>query len=236
VGKASRQNRAAQLVREQRVKERQRQRRRRLRLIALAGVLLAGLIGVGAWQVAKPTDVATPASATTDGHGLAVGSGPVTVELYFDFLCPACRQFDGASRPILDEYLDQRRITLIYRPISILDRASTTRYSTRAAAAAGCAADAGLLAEFVPAMMAQQPAEGTAGLSNDEIVQIGGDVGLPDSFGRCVRDEDFGEWVVSNTDIAADRGVQGTPTVFVNDTKLDDLSIETLTTAIDIAE
>jgi protein-disulfide isomerase len=35
---------------------------------------------------------------------------------------------------------------------------------------------------------------------------------------------------------AADRGVQGTPTVFVDDTMLDDLSIETLTAAIDTAE
>lgn len=197
-------------------------------------LLLAGVVGIGVWQATRPSDAAVPAAATADGNAVAVGTGPVTVELYLDFLCPACRQFDAAARPILDDYLDDGTITLVYRPIAILDERTTTEFSTRAAAAAGCAADAGALDEFVAGMMANQPTEDSAGMSDDEIIQIGAAAGATDStFATCVSDGTYRDWASRNTDAALDRGVQGTPTVYVDGTMLDRLGLNDLTAAID---
>ena len=139
MSQATKQKVAAQRAKERRAQEQRRRRTRWLSVVAVAGVVGAGLIGVAQWQASKPTDVAVPVSATADGTGLPVGTGPVTVELYLDFLCPACRQFDAAARPVLDEYLADDAIELVYRPIAILDRVTTTEFSTRAASAAGCA-------------------------------------------------------------------------------------------------
>jgi protein-disulfide isomerase len=228
----TRQKQANRVVREMRA----RQRRRRTlwtSLLAVAVLLVAGVTGVVSWQLSRPSGAAAPAAATDDGTGFAVGTGPVTVEIYFDFLCPSCRRFEQAAAPTLDRYLAEKKVTLVYRPIAILDEASTTRYSTRAGAAGACAAERGKLHEFVAAMMDRQPAEGTAGLSDDEIVGIGGGVGLTgEDFGACVRGDAYHDWLTSNTEAAAGRGVQSTPTVLVNGARLDNPTPERLTAAI----
>jgi protein-disulfide isomerase len=228
----TRQKQANRVVREMRA----RQRRRRTlwtSLLAVAVLLVAGVTGVVSWQLSRPSGAAAPAAATDDGTGFAVGTGPVTVEIYFDFLCPSCRRFEQAAAPTLDRYLAEKKVTLVYRPIAILDEASTTRYSTRAGAAGACAAERGKLHEFVAAMMDRQPAEGTAGLSDDEIVGIGGGVGLTgEDFGTCVRGDSYHDWLTSNTEAAAGRGVQSTPTVLVNGARLDNPTPERLTAAI----
>lgn len=239
MAKATRARRPARAV-QQRLAARQRRAHRRragwVTAVAAAVLLVAGLAGVGVWQAARPSQVAVPEAATADGAGVAVGTGPVTVELYLDFLCPACRQFDAAARPALDQYLADGTVTLVYRPIAILDQRTTTEFSTRAAAAAGCAADAGTLDEFVAAMMDRQPAEGSAGLSDDEIIQIAATVGVTEpGFDGCVSEGTYRDWVARNTDAAFDRGVQGTPTVYVDGTRLELRGMADLVSAIDAA-
>ncbi|NEE00624.1 DsbA family protein [Phytoactinopolyspora halotolerans] len=203
--------------------------------MAISGLVAAGLVGMAVWQASAPgDDVATPTATSSAGDGLSTGSGPVEVEIYLDFLCPACRVFDEAARPMLDAYLAEDEITLTYHTIAILNRASTTEYSTRAAGAAGCAADGGEIDAFVGAMMQRQPAEGGPGLSDDEIVEIGVDVGLTGSdFAECVRDGVYHDWADGATDAAADRGVAGTPTVYVGGTQVTELSLQSLAEAIE---
>jgi protein-disulfide isomerase len=58
------------------------------------------------------------------------------------------------------------------------DEASTTNYSTRAAAASGCAADGGRFVQYAHALFAGQPPEGGPGLSDMELADIGRAVGL----------------------------------------------------------
>lgn len=205
-------------------------------VLAATVLLLAGVAGVVAWQAGKPDDTVAPRAASADGLGLPVGTGPVVVEVYLDFLCPACKQFHDAARATLDDYLADGTITLVYRPIAFLDRLTTTGFSTRAAAVAGCAADAGRIEEFVAAMMASQPPEGSAGLSDDEIIQISAEAGLTDAgFVTCVRAGSYLDWVDRTTDAASDRGVTGTPTVFVNGERLELSTIDEFTAAIEAA-
>lgn len=202
----------------------------------MTALLAAGLVGAVLWQANQPDQVTPPASATSDGTGLPVGSGPVTVEVYLDFLCPACAAFDAAARPVLDRYLAEGTVTVVYRPIAILDRNTTTEYSTRAAAAAACAAGSDQFTGFVASMLENQPVGQPAGLSDDQIVALGTEAGITDSgFGQCVRDGEYRDWVTRGTNDAFDRGVQGTPTVFVNGTRLSELSVPALRAAVDAA-
>jgi protein-disulfide isomerase len=204
--------------------------------VAATALLVVALVGVAVWQANRPDEATVPVGAVADGHGVPVGTGPVTVELYLDFLCPACKQFDTAARPALEQYLADGTVTLVYRPIAILDRLTSTEFSTRAAAAAGCAADGAGLDRFVALMMDRQPPEGSAGLSDDEIVQIGRDAGLTGpGFGQCVRDGTYLDWAAANTDASADRGVQGTPTVYVDGAELTAPSLDRLVAAVDAA-
>jgi protein-disulfide isomerase len=207
----------------------QRRRRRTIIVSVAAAVLLvvAGLVGFVVYLNQKPPAAsATPAHTTADGTGIQVSSGPVPVDLYVDYLCPNCKRFEDSAQSTLDDLVAKQKITLVYHPIAILDPSTDPPgYSTRAGSAAGCAADAGKFPEYTKALFARQPAEGSAGLTDDQLVQIGVGIGLTgDGFAQCVRAEKYSAWMAHNTDAAAGKGINGTPTVLVRGKSIDPTS------------
>jgi protein-disulfide isomerase len=157
-----------------------------------------------------------PAGTPADGGGIALGDGPVRVDTYIDFLCPFCRMFEEQNGKALDELSDGGYITLVYHPLGFLDRLSTTRYSTRAAAASGCASDEGGFRQYLYTLYDNQPPEGSAGLSDEELIQLGLQTGLDERFGRCVLNGVYIPWAEYETAMAIQRGVSGTPSVYVD--------------------
>ncbi|OLB77438.1 MAG: hypothetical protein AUI14_15970 [Actinobacteria bacterium 13_2_20CM_2_71_6] len=210
---------ANRVVREQLARE---QRRRRTIIVSIAAAALLVIAGLVGWAVyanqAPPANYAVPAHASGDRTGIVASSGPVTVDFYLDFLCPNCKRFEGDTSSTMDDLVAKKGITLVYHPIAILDASTNPPgYSTVAGAASGCAADAGKFPEYLKALYAKQPAEGSAGLTDDQLVQIGVDIGLTDaSFAQCVRDHRYSAWMAHNTDTAASKGIHATPTVLVN--------------------
>ncbi|GAA3790501.1 hypothetical protein GCM10022226_06910 [Sphaerisporangium flaviroseum] len=157
-----------------------------------------------------------PAGATEGGDGIVVGDGPVIVDAYIDFQCPFCKQFELTSGPTLDQLVENRRITVVYHPMAFLDAASTNQYSSRAASASGCASDQGMFMEYAYGLFVNQPPEGGPGLSDDELIELGTTVGITDPvFEACVRRHTYIEWAAYVTARAVQRGVNATPTVFV---------------------
>ena len=65
-------------------------------------------------------------------------------------------------------------------------------------------------------MYEQQPAEGSEGLSDEQIAKIAADAGVPADVVDGFTDDTFRPWVASVTREAFDSGVQGTPTVKIN--------------------
>jgi len=165
---------------------------------------------------AIPSSVAVPTHATRSGDGIAVGSGPVSVEAYIDFLCPFCRQFEERSASLLERYVDQGIITMVYHPLGFLDQLSVPGgYSTRAAAASACASDVDMFLQYKDALFANQPEEGGPGLDDEELVELGRTVGIDDPrFADGVFSGTYQPWVRFVTELAIERGV-GTPTVLV---------------------
>ena len=179
-------------------------------LIAVVAIVAAGLIGWGIYESQRPTTYATPAS-------LAVGDGPVTVDMYVDLMCPVCKNFEGSAGPALNQLVADHKIKIVYHPIAILDDRSSTSYSTRAGAAVAASAGTGKLQPYLTALYNAQPAEGSAGLSNAELTRIGGTVGITDpSFADAVNSGRYQSWVTHTTEEADANGVRSTPTVLVN--------------------
>jgi protein-disulfide isomerase len=157
-----------------------------------------------------------PAGATPEGDGIIAGKGLVRVDAYIDFLCPFCRQFELSSGGTLADLVASGQASIAYHPMNFLDEASTTRYSTRAAAASGCAADQGRFTEFGHALFVHQPPEGGPGLSDEELAAIGREIGLTSpAFTGCLADKPYLDWPSFVTERAAAAGVSGTPTVVV---------------------
>jgi protein-disulfide isomerase len=226
---------AARVVREQLARERRRRRTLWTSVIAVAVLVIGGVVGWGVYASQRSGGYHVPAGATEDGSGIATGSGPVTIDVYEDFLCPACRAFEEQTGTTLDQLAAEGKARVVYHPVAILDRYSTTRYSTRSSAASGCAAEGGKFREYAHALFAHQPPEGGAGLSNDELIRIGRDVGLGDDFASCVRDGKYRSWTEHVTDAAAEQGVHGTPTIRVAGEDVRDRSPEGIRAAVEAA-
>ncbi|HEX6501047.1 MAG TPA: thioredoxin domain-containing protein [Micromonosporaceae bacterium] len=235
----AKQKQANRIVREQLARERRRRRAVLTSVVAVVVVLLAGIVGWAVYSAQKPASYHTPKNATSGAAGL-VAANPdtkTTVEVYLDYLCPHCKAFEDEAASTLDQMVADKRIKLVYHPIAILDRDSNPPgYSTRAAAASACASDVGKLIPFTKQMYAQQPAEGSAGLTDDQIIDAAKTAGITDpSFATCVKSGKYTSWVAHVTDEAARSGVNSTPTVLV-DGKQIDATVGALTAAVDKAQ
>ena len=157
-----------------------------------------------------------PAGVTPEGDGVLTGDGPVCVDAFIDFLCPYCRRFELSSGPTLALMVADREVSIGYHPMNFLDEASTTSYSTRAAAASGCAADQGRFADYAHALFVHQPPEGGPGLSDAELAGLGPEAGLDGAeFAACLSGGPYLGWPPYVTALATAAGVSATPTVLV---------------------
>ncbi|WP_229073122.1 thioredoxin domain-containing protein [Actinoplanes sp. DH11] len=221
-GKRDRTTQAREIVAKQQAAE----RRRKVTLWTSVGVVLvlflAGLVGYTVMSRQDDGTLVTPAAAVDDGTAFAVGNGPVTVDVYEDFLCPACANFEKASGATLQEMATASKITLRIHPVAILDRFSNgTEYSTRSAGAAAAAAEEGKFLELHNVLYANQPAENSDGLSNDKIVELAKSVGLTsETFATAVNEGTYKAWATKATEKFSDRDFTGTPTIVVNGTQL----------------
>jgi len=166
-----------------------------------------------------PVPTQIPAGATAAGDGIVLSEGPVIVDAYIDFQCPFCRAFELSSGRPLAAMAAEGAITLIYHPMSFLDAASTTRYSSRAGSAAGCAADRNMFLEYAYLLFENQPPEGGPGLTGAQLAALGAEVGLTDpGFESCVLGRRYLDWPPYVTEVALARGVEAAPAVLVDGT------------------
>ncbi|HYJ67688.1 MAG TPA: DsbA family protein [Nocardioidaceae bacterium] len=228
-----RQTRAAQMRRD---RERASARRTRLVTGSIVAAVVVLVVAAGVAIFASQRDTGQrPDGVTSDNGYLVTADGlesdeasdaltPVKVVFYEDFQCPICRQFESAVAGYVDQQLKFNAITVEYRPIAILNRFSTTEYSTRSAAAAACVFDdAGIEAfyKYHAQLFQNQPEENSPGLSDSELSTLAEQVGA-DSASSCIEGDDYEGWVSEATDQASQDNVNGTPTVLVDGKEVTD--------------
>lgn len=206
---------------------------RRTRAVVVGSVVVAMLIIVVAIAVALQQggggegQTSTPPDNAVDEYALAMGDddAPVEVTVYEDMMCPYCGLFEQVSSDRLKEYAESGDVQVRYHVVSFLDRASEDRYSTRAANALAVVLDtAGREAavEFHDALFENQPEEGGAGLSDDEMIEMAVEAGASeDAIRGPIEDLKFEPWVENATEEWSKRGFTGTPAVAVNGEKVE---------------
>jgi protein-disulfide isomerase/uncharacterized membrane protein YphA (DoxX/SURF4 family) len=189
-------------------------------------VLVAAASGFGAAAQVARLGSSDPAAGIQQGtvgrYGIPHGEPSVgaKVEIVEDFQCPSCRALYEQAGEALDAWAEDGTAFVVYRPVAFLDRASTTDYSSRALAAAGCVEDLGGPAAFMEMqglLFEQQPPEGSAGLSDEALTDLATETGVSNSVARgCIDDGQFASWVSAATEQASKDGVSAIPTVMVN--------------------
>lgn len=199
-------------------------------LLIVGGVLAVVILAAISYVYFQKGSTTTGSSAsyTTQVQGAVVVAGKSAankVDIYEDFLCPICGRFESNDGADIRQAVADGKIQVRYHPVAILNRGTNpTGYSTRAANAAICAADAGKYADYHDKLFAEQPEENSAGLTDQELIAKGTDIGLPGSFASCVTAHRHNAAVDAATAAAAkDTSLRadgakgfGTPTVLVN--------------------
>jgi len=157
-------------------------------------------------------------------------AGVVAIHIFVDYLCPVCAEFEQENVELIRTLVQSGAATVEYHPISILTNLSAgTRYSLRAANAAACVANHApdQFFDFHEALFANQPEEGTPGLTDEELIELARSVGVTSTLvDGCIVDQRFRSWVQAATERARTGplpvldatigGIEGTPTILVN--------------------
>ncbi|WP_292833844.1 thioredoxin domain-containing protein [Microbacterium sp.] len=186
--------------------------------------VVALVIALVVWMNNTANDPGTlPSGSGIDQStgAIIVGDGEQSLDVYLDFMCPICGQFESTYGDEILDLVNDGTITQNIHPIAILDRFSQgTAFSTRAANAMYCVAEAepDAAIPFMRAMFEQQPAENSAGLTDDQILEIAAGVGV-DGIDSCVSEGTYTDFVAAMTDKTpvqpGSTGV-GTPTLAIN--------------------
>lgn len=245
--------RAAARERAQRTRTQQKRRQRGARIglqVGLGVVLVAAativtLVLVNSSRPAGPGPQSMRDGGITIGTGLkavdpaasswpspsATGSADtVRITLYVDYLCPICGAFEQTNSDYLEGLVTSGAATLDIHPIAILsNRSQGTKYSLRAANAAACVAEESPDSFFAVnrALFAQQPEEGTPGLTDQQLADVVTSVpGVRkgSTIESCIEDQRYGKWVDEQTTAVTGGDIPGsdltefpgTPLVLVN--------------------
>ncbi len=204
-------------------------RNRTPQIVAVVVIAVLALVGGVVWLAGSfGGDVEPTYTATADGAVITAGNGPVVIDVYEDYLCPSCERFEERYGNEITTALNEGKISVRFHSIAILDeRSDPPGYSTRAANAALCSVPAGVFPQYHKRLFDEQPAESGAGLTDDQLIAFGTELGAQGDFAECVRSSANVDAVKSETEKATGdpalqtQGRFGTPTVAIGGQKAD---------------
>jgi protein-disulfide isomerase len=206
-------------------------------ILVLVVILVA--VGITVFVRSLPTHSATPRNLVDGGILVGNTNAKATVELYEDFQCPVCKQFEESAGSTLEELTKSGQAKIIYRPVAILDWASSTGYSTRALNMVAATVDSNPAAfdKLHDSLFANQPPENSAGLPDDKLIELAVAAGAnKDVVTKAAKEQPFKDWTKKQSDDLSKRFPPGgTPTVVVNGKKLEDNSPDSIKKAVEAA-
>jgi protein-disulfide isomerase len=163
-------------------------------VLAIAVVVIGGALWVSAHKTAESSGSIPPVTSVQDGLAVSLDrnaatvvvgpeSAAVTVDVYEDFLCPACQRFERAYGTELRGKLSSGAIRVRYHLVNLLDdHSDPPGYSLRSANAALAAADVApaRFLDFCRSLFSAQPEEGARGYDTGQLVELGRRLGITD--------------------------------------------------------
>jgi protein-disulfide isomerase len=225
-----------------RAEQERKERKRRLALVVGIVVLLGAIVAGGAWYSsggsAEPSTSSVTPQVKAGELGLQVGKSdaPVKVVIYEDFQCPFCRELESSTRTFLRENAAKGKVYVEYQPIHLLrDLPYSTRALNAFAAVLHSASPQAAL-KLHDLLFDNQPYEQDSGKVTDSqiaawVKQAGGDNA---TVRESMKTPDETYFNVVNQ-LMASKGIQSTPTVFVNDQELPATSVTDMVGAIEKA-
>ncbi|NNU15128.1 DsbA family protein [Parvularcula sp. ZS-1/3] len=167
---------------------------------------------------AEPQMIPAPeGSQAADAMIIGAEDAPVTIVEYASVTCPGCAAFHTQVYPsIKEELIETGMMRMEFRELPTAPQ----RVSFAGFILARCAAtDAGPAAYFgvIDALFKRQNQWVRAQNPGAELRNIGAQAGIDgEAFDQCYQRQDIRDAIVENIEEARDRGVQGTPSFYVD--------------------
>jgi len=192
--------------------------------IAVVVVIVGAIVAIVLVANKSANSVALPNTVTSPTYGFPVGSAPSTtptVQLFEDFQCPICAQFErGGNVAALEASALAGNMQLSLHPMIFIDQNQNNDSSIRATNAWGCAINAGVGVRYHSTVFRNQPKVEGTGYTQAQLIQFGVDSGIKGAalttFTKCVNSTTYQPWANKSEDYASSKGVNGTPTILVN--------------------
>ncbi len=163
-----------------------------------------------------------PPGHTAEG-GVLVGSEGARrrMVVFEDLQCPYCRAFEEESGDLLRREIAAGAVAVEYRIRSFLGDESV-----RAANALALAAGPGRFDELRREMFANQPPEHSGGFTTEDLLDLGGRVGLTsDDYVSGVQDGRYENWVREIDEVFQEQDPRGTPFALLDGRPIDSQSL-----------
>lgn len=198
------------------------------RIITILSVFVASLLLASCTQTTQKVDVEkTPTITRADVPAPTYGSGDHKIEIFADFQCPACQQGEVAITPILEEFADQGKLTIVYRQYPL------TRIHPNAfedARSAMCAHDQEKYQEYKKALYNLEISKAGAKISLDDYKAIFNAIPWSDitTFESCMKSDKHKDYVQKSLQLGDSLGIQGTPTYMIDEKPVNMAAFESL--------
>ncbi|MFC7492499.1 MULTISPECIES: DsbA family protein [unclassified Knoellia] len=202
-------------------------------VVAIIAVVGGVVVAAQDKQERAGTSTSVPAAAEAMGEGyvankdVALAPGAPTLEIYEDFQCPACAQFERVMGATVAELAEQGKIRLVYHFKTIIDANTGTTHSLTMGNAAMCAAEAGAGAfqSFHDDVFAHLPAQEGQGWTAAQTTGFAEKAGITgaalDTWQSCVDDRRYNAYIESTEEASARADITGTPTIVLAGERLD---------------
>lgn len=208
----------------QAVREKRRRQQRKQRLYIILGVvgvavIIAALLIVPSLQPVGDIVTITPHERPmVDGRAMGDPNAPVTIEVYEDFQCPACKTFSEQIEPqVVEAYVATGDVYYIYRHFPFIDDRAPRNESDQAANASMCARDENRFWDYHDMLFANWNGENQGAFNDKRLVAFAEALGLEmESFNQCFNAKLNKDEIDADLQSGRDSGVTGTPSVLVN--------------------
>lgn len=182
----------------------------------IAMVLVVG-VAVSFTSNKAKENAATPSSVEkSEGYGIVFNkglSGVPKIDIWEDFQCPVCRDFEAVNNKQIREWIDTKKVVAVFHPLSFIGAESA--YMANAAA---CSADESKFLAYHEALYVNQAsAENSGKWDATTLIGLGANMGITSkNFAECVSSAKYQDWVTNVANDGQSKKIDSTPTVLIN--------------------
>jgi protein-disulfide isomerase len=196
------------------------------RFLIVLAILILGLGGLFVFTRNKANAPGSNSTASASNHVRDTSASGVDLLVYGDFQCPVCKPFYYVEKQVLDKYPGQIRLTFRNFPLDSIH--PNARAAARAAEAAGLQ---DMFFEMHDILYENQDEWSSLSSPQQAFEGYASNLGLDiTKFKTDLVSEAVNDTINADKKDGEDRGVEGTPTYFLNGEKLSNSDIGTVET------